>query len=75
MRRKDERGSPVDGDLIGVVADHVAAPPSLGTPDEQRRVLLAELRSLIEADDYQVDPRAVAEAIIDESLGFVHWID
>ena len=76
MRHSDDSGSSIDGDLFGLVAEEIAAPPPpLGTPDEQRRLLLAELRELIEADAYEVDPNAVAESIIDKSLGFIDWRD
>lgn len=77
MRRKDDKGSSVDADLFGLVVDQIETPPPLGTPDEQRRLLLAELRGLIERDDYEVDPEAVAEAIIDESGRSltIDWMD
>lgn len=77
MRRENEQGPGVGADLFGLVAEEISAPAPLGTPDEQRRLLIAELRGLIERDDYEVDPGAVAEAIMDESghFSFIDWRD
>ena len=77
MRDKEEEATPVGADPFGLVAGQLDAPPPLWSADEERRALISELRSLIASDDYEVDPEAVAEAIIDESGRFrvIDWLD
>ena len=75
MRDDDQKGPRTD--LFGLVVEDLRTPSPLGTKDEQRRMLLAELSGLIERGEYEVAPEAVAEAIIDESGRFelIDWRD
>lgn len=73
----DDRGQGETSDPFGLDSETAEAPPPLWEPGEERRALIAELRALIERDDYDVPADRVAGAIIDATGKFpiIDWLD
>lgn len=64
-----------DADMLTLVLDHLTTSLAERAPGEHRRMLVDELRGRIARGEYHVAPEAVAEAMLEERVPIIDWID